>query len=277
MDILWMTLLWNILLTRQFYSINFFYLNMRLNNSPNLNISNGAINSSQKPNSFMARFLDSNKMVEQNKKDVFVKSTPSDISFGSKALYKVMLRVKNPSGDYESVPALFTRVLQTNNKKFQNLIQDWIKKDEYSLATFFPGAKGRKMPTQNFYALEMKNTKNIHKNATAIMSTSDVVVDGQKALKIDILQSTPKVAKQSFEDVSYLNNDIKGSGELMLYGAIKEAKAKGCKVLTLESSNDPFYQKMGMSHMTIDDTSVFRLYESQFDDFLARVEKKYQM
>ena len=93
--------------------------------------------------------------------------------------------------------------------------------------------------------------------------------DRDKSLfAVDYLQAHPNIENKQ-------SPAIKGSGELMLYGCVKEAKEHGFKKVYISSSNNPFYEHLNLKPGARN--STFIIDEADYDSFLAKVEQKYEI
>ena len=74
---------------------------------------------------------------------------------------------------------------------------------------------------------------------------------------------------------------LKGAGELAVYCAVKLAKANGFKKVALFSSNNDFYDKIGMPKMEKYNkdiyTTPYLLKKEDYNKFLERIENKYSL
>ena len=123
----------------------------------------------------------------------------------------------------------------------------------------------------NFYIIEKSDkSKNTYRKTTCIMETTPVDSEDKSMFRIFLLQSHPEIARKQ-------HPKIKGSGELALYGGVKEAKEHGFESVQLLSANNSFYEHMGFTTMEKYRQNWYELPSSEFDKFLERIEKKYGM
>ena len=89
-------------------------------------------------------------------------------------------------------------------------------------------------------------------------------------MEINYLQSMRNVQTSRFKN-------IKGGGELCLYGLVKLAQEKELDYINLRSEKDSFYDhiKFGTKEKRADDSTYYTLRNSEFSEFLRRVESKY--
>lgn len=73
------------------------------------------------------------------------------------------------------------------------------------------------------------------------------------------------------------NKKVGGAGELLIYGLVKLAKKYHFDIFNLISTNNGFYQKIGLKNdlEKYGDSSFFVLNRCDYDSFLSKVEKKY--
>lgn len=75
-------------------------------------------------------------------------------------------------------------------------------------------------------------------------------------------------------------SSIRGAGELAVYSVVNYAKKCGCEKVTLQSTNNGFYEnigfEMGAGYSPISGYCPFYLDKKDYDWFLKRVEEKYK-
>lgn len=210
-------------------------------------------------------------------------STPAtktkSVSFSGNPLYKINLKKKKPNGEYETIPALFCQLIK-NNRKDKKIIaklrKSWRNETTYG-NDISMGFLKYKSNRESYYFTEIIDPeKNPNKKITCIVkSTNPNQPKNKDVFMIEYLQSSPDIA-----DVK--NPPIKGSGELCLYSLIKIAKQYGFKEVRLSSTKYGFYEEMKFEVIKRygKDGKIaaeYRLDASNFDSFIERVEKKYNL
>lgn len=204
-------------------------------------------------------------------------STPKrkSISFGEIPIYQINLKQKNKDGQYSFIPACFSKI---NNKDKEDIVlmekigNYWSRKPrETSYGITVSNNFLWAACDNNFYIIEKSDkSKNTYRKTTCIMETTPVDSEDKSMFRIFLLQSHPEIARKQ-------HPKIKGSGELALYGGVKEAKEHGFESVQLLSANNSFYEHMGFTPMEKYRQNWYELPSSEFDKFLERIEKKYGM
>lgn len=160
---------------------------------------------------------------------------------------------------------------------------DYSKSDEelinsmhtsWSSTRYFPSISAEYAISTGNYKFHMvaAGNRNIikRKDVKSIVDFEILGRQDNKILCINYLQSAPEIANNR-------NSDIEGAGELLMYSVVKYAKESKCKKITLVSSCNGFYRNIGLKATQVinDKAARFELEEKDYDEFLARVEKKY--
>lgn len=202
-------------------------------------------------------------------------------SFGQIRLDTVNLKKKTFGKDkFKFVQAAFSELEPKNmedQEKMFRLQKEWQKTRLGDMLTtdFLHNVR----PGCKYYILE-EMPKNGSKNSKVtnlmeLVFPSDKVLAGNekfKKLKIEFVQSAPQIADKK-------NAKIRGSGELALYETVKMAKEQNLDAVELFSINNDFYDRMGfeMTRKGSYGTAVYELPSARFNEFLERVEKKYNL
>lgn len=108
-----------------------------------------------------------------------------------------------------------------------------------------------------------------------ILSLAEVQISNSKknlmhSMEISYLQSLHTNPSSKFKN-------IKGGGELCLYGLARLAKEKNLDYVFLRSEQNGFYDhiKFGEKESLADNATYYRIKNGSFDNFLRRVEQKY--
>ncbi len=165
----------------------------------------------------------------------------NSVAFKSKKIYDLEILKLGKNGQYELVPASFTRLLNSSVEDCKAL--DSIKKS-WKGADFITELVEKFNFTKNpyaHYAVEIKDDKlPLHKKIVALACTSSSEVSNNSQLKLYLLQGKP--ASKYGQD----KRQFKGAGELMMYGLTRIAKASNVEKLCLDSTNDAFYDALHM-------------------------------
>lgn len=197
---------------------------------------------------------------------------PKKVAFTSHPVFPVKVKQLNEEGCYEPVPATFTRY-DVNDvqdaRSFMTLVDEW-DETEYGPVIINDFLGKEKFP--EFYTVELDNKElRPDEKISTIMQVS--CEDHSKKLGVMyvyFVQSAPST-------VGNEKPSIKGSGELALYGAVRLAKERGLPKVSLSSSNDSFYDKIGFDkrHPLEDGLTLYELRSKNYDAFLERIENKY--
>lgn len=195
---------------------------------------------------------------------------PKRISFGERPLYNIKLKERLENDTFSKTDGTFAS-LNPDDKRDTELIKKletlW-NPSGYAAVIAEEFLHPYKSKNSSFYIIEKNSPANdtLHKT-TCIASATNVDNTDKSAFEIDYIQTTPDISQSD-------NPQIKGSGELMVYGCVKEAQKYGFQKVSIFSSNNSFYEHLGFNKV------AYRWYElpsSQYDEFLERVEKKYAM
>lgn len=188
------------------------------------------------------------------------------ISFKSIPIYDV--KVKKKEGlTYKNVDATFSRLNPYDNNDVAaiNKIRKKWNSESYTgeIAENFrnPGVGDL------FFAVELKGDEPLSKRIVSLCETCPYL----PSIHIDFLQSRDK----SYIDIKK-EGDIKGGGEVLLYGITRAAKTNCLDRIYLSSAYTAidFYKHIGFKNSGLGTTSM-ELENPDFDSFMARVEEKY--
>lgn len=199
-------------------------------------------------------------------------------NFGAQPLYPLNVKQKVDNG-YITVPAHFCEIDYIDsddvdlvikmNKKWvpQNPLENYINTITKNFVKNI-----RKKQTRKYFILQLdKPTLSDYARTVAIMETTNPKKVNKKGLEITFLQSVNSIYK-SFRQV-----DIKGAGEQIIAGVVKYAKNNNYSHVNLFSTKDSFYEKIGFRCIQKDrDGSIFFLSKYDYDNFLNRVNEKYE-
>ena len=82
---------------------------------------------------------------------------------------------------------------------------------------------------------------------------------------------------QSMKDIPCSRfSEVKGGGELCLYGLVRLAKERNLDYVVLSSTNNAFYDHLEFGEKyNFCNSTMFKLHKESYDEFLAKIEKKY--
>lgn len=192
-------------------------------------------------------------------------------SFGAIKLYNVGLKQLTGKGKHVLVPAVFSKLLSEDVPMMKNIYPKWgtTKYGKEIINSYLDKHNARDNfayfpPTNSeFYAIMQEGISSKNDKIRALAK----IYNFRSFFEVQYIQSESKVGK---------GNTIKGAGEVLMYGIVKKAKELQKKVVFLISTADEWYQKMGFKKVGYDPcSSSFELDASKYDEFLKKIEKKY--
>lgn len=198
--------------------------------------------------------------------DSFEKS--NDVNFGAQKLYDVNLRRRTTGRKLKAqVFALDSSARDKN--LFFNLYLGW-GVTQYALPMYQNYHRGGK---DKFIAVSLGNEPHPRAgNIQSVVNFKDVRVKGKKECRIIYLQSAPNIADNP-------KSSVRGAGEVALYAVVKYAKKNKCSRISLLSTNNDFYErigfKMGVKSHPLSNICEYYLEEKDYNAFLGMIEKKY--
>ena len=187
----------------------------------------------------------------------------SNISFKSTPLYDVKVK-KRDGSFYLSTDAVFSRLNFDDEEDREALLKI---KENWKDAKYCEKIVDNYMAGKNrfFYAIELKGEGEL---ADRIVTLADVSKPFCKMSFLQFLQSKIPHGKK---------NDIKGGGEAMLYGIVRETKKRNLDKVELcaNEESSKFYRHIGFEKESVFDPMELIMPREKFDSFLSRVEKKY--
>lgn len=192
-------------------------------------------------------------------------------SFGNTILDNAQLRKRALNGTYKQVDAFVSKLTKNDPKDLSvldKIRESWRRNTAFSEEIMFCFKHDER---KNIYMTELKNKclKIKQKVCCLMQTTNPDKCSSRDIFHIDFIQSAPSIADRVTQ------SPIKGAGELTIYEAVKTAKKEGYKRIQLSSIKDDFYSKIGFNE--IENTHIFFLENKDFDNFLNRVEKKYNI
>lgn len=203
-------------------------------------------------------------------------NTNSQPSFGKKKLYSINLRKMQEDGTYDFIPAFFSKLNPKNedDKYLMEKLQGfWSPKRSRNMTEdivedFFTTPKNKE---HSFYIIE-KNDDEFYVDTfcrtTSVVETTNPKSRDKSKFEINYIQANPDIVNSD-------TPEIKGSGEMMIYSCVKEAKKHGFHMVEIYSKNDDFYDHIGLIERP--SAHYFSLYKEEYDYFLNRIKQKYNL
>ena len=187
----------------------------------------------------------------------------SNISFKSTPIYDVKVKKKDGS-DYIKADAVFS-ILNADDKEDREAILK--VQESWEGAKYTPNISYnfKTKKKQKFYAIELKGSEPLSER---IVTLADVERPFCNMSFLQFLQSKPDFKKDRF---------IKGGGEVMLYGIVRETKKQDLDRVELCATDKSinFYRHLGFKQDDPNDPTELILKNKDFDSFIKRVEGKY--
>ena len=199
-------------------------------------------------------------------------------SFSSIPIYDLTALKQEKYGRKTKMPVRFSRITPEDNDDYYAIVQignNLVQGDTYGRIIccnfrYFP-------PKEiNFFAIETEEDIPL-KDKILSMAQVNIYQDlenkhftsSKSRMQISLLQSFHNIPYSRFED-------IKGGGELCLYGLVKLAQEKNIDYITLSSSRNAFYDHIQFGKKsTFANSTMYKLEKDDYEEFLKRVEAKY--
>lgn len=192
-------------------------------------------------------------------------------NFGSVKVDSLNLLKKVSNDTFTPVKATFSELIPDDAKdvEFVKKLKDaWKGATEYG--TEICDGFLQKIKDSRFFVTEI--VENGKKKVTNIMQLNFPKTRYANDVELKYLQSAPDIADK------LSSAPIKGSGETAMYEIAKIAKNGNYDGISLMSTNDRFYEKIGMADLgSYDDHSLYGLAKNKLDWFMARIAKKYDL
>ncbi len=197
------------------------------------------------------------------------------VAFKSQPIYKLKIKKLMPDGRYNLVPALFSKLDSNSHIDIEAIKK--IKAQESKNSDYFGNMAGyflNKSTSDSFYVIELLDDgiKNLSDRITCLMQVDKISKKTkEEPLFISFIESKSNIVRA-------INPEVRGSGELGLYGLVKLAKKNKKKTVELFTSNESFYKKMGFKRLLGSSfTPKYELNIENYDYFINRVEEKYEI
>lgn len=202
-------------------------------------------------------------------------ANPYKPSFSRISIYELNAIKEEPDGRRTKVPVRFSKLDRQNIDDHKDMLKmrfNLGKKDVCGIFICEDFAGHPPSMTHNFI-IETEERELPLKDRIIAMAQVDIWDSPRsfvRNMEINYLQSMRNVQSSRFKN-------IKGSGELCLYGLVKLAQEKELDYIYLRSEEDKFYDhiKFGTKEKRGDDSTYYVLKNGEFSEFLRRVEAKY--
>ncbi len=192
-------------------------------------------------------------------------------TFGETPIYPIKLKKK--SGDrYKLVRASFSELSSKDKNDYvvmSKVTDNWVKHSQNYVADiaddFFRGKRDKKLFATN---LNLK-AQNLYNKLTSLVLVTNPNNRSKKEFNIFFIQTKPELIE---------NANIKGAGEVGIYGALKLAKDNKFKKVKIHSSNDSFYDKLGIPKVGVsEEESLYEISHKRYNEFLKKIASKYSI
>lgn len=212
-----------------------------------------------------------NTSVPKNRGNFYLKNS---LSFSSQFLYKANIKQILKNGEERFVPVNITRFIPEDPSDVNSMTN---AENYFSEEGFFSCIKRNFAQNMNnyFLALEINSTGKKPKNKiiglAEVTSATYNGSEGYNDLEVMLMQSGKSAEKES------RNRKYKGAGELLLYGICKLARDLGFSEVTLNSTNDEFYDHINMPKAPDLGKSYYAFKKNIMDKFIQEIKKKYSI
>lgn len=200
-----------------------------------------------------------------------IQNNTKNPSFGSTKLHNVVLKTPQVLGEWGKFNAYFSRLDKLDIPYITSQEAQW------------KGTKYGKRIIDNFKNMFSFNVLPKH-NATQyfIIEGSKPLLKTEQPKGKEIYGMAQVVSYGNMFEISYIQsasklgkyqNKVKGIGQMLLYGIVKEAKKQKKKLISLVSTADKFYKHSGWRNTNV---SQFELRAKDYDAFLEDMEYKYK-
>ena len=200
-------------------------------------------------------------------------------SFKGTPLFPVNIKTKQDDGTFKLSPAYFVELdyFDDNDCNLMLKINNrWLAKERFSdyassiCRNFFKAQRGPW--SRRFFAIQLDNSqKDDYVKTASIMETTNPERFPKTYLEINFIQSATALVP-GFSPVK-----AKGAGEQLIYGAVKLAQAYDLENISVFSTNDDFYEKIGLRKIhKYNDGTYYGVFYQNFDKFTKQIEEKYR-
>lgn len=205
----------------------------------------------------------------QNNFNYQTKNNSKMQNFGMRKIDDVKIMRRLADGALKPIKATFSELEFDNPKDIKlvnDLKQEWGKDTKYTNA--FALRFLQKEEDSRFFVSEIiEGGKKKIANIMQVMMPNGT---SKSYMEIELLQSAPDIADKA------ITSPIRGSGAVAMYEATKLAKNNDCSHISLFSTADRFYEKIGMEdNGSVAGISLFSLAKNRYDSFMENIVRKY--
>ena len=203
--------------------------------------------------------------------------------FGSRKVFPVKVRKKNERNEYDFVNAKFTSLSPQSKRDrdaMDEILHSWYapKCEDNYISNIVSSFKTNKYSKSYAIELEDVNTKKLAPRILSLIQITDPNISNKECMEVFYLQASPVILWS--EDTPI----VRGSGEMAMYGAVKLAQKNQFDRLEVFSTNDGFYDKIGLPLTCTSSVNLYgnagSFYELQRNDyarFLNNIDRKYSL
>ncbi len=220
-----------------------------------------------------------NPKVNSKKNLPSLQSKSYNPSFSSISLYGINAIKEGQDGRKSYVPASFSRISPEDHCDYFTMVElgnRLVQGDRYGAQICF-NFRNKPPKEVNFFAIETEERGVPQKDK--IISLAQVNIYDNRLqnpyypnkhyMEIALIQSMKNIPCSRF-------SDVKGGGELCLYGLVRLAKERNLDYVVLSSTNNAFYDHLEFGEKyNFCNSTMFKLHKESYDEFLAKIEKKY--
>ena len=202
-------------------------------------------------------------------------------NFGSQPVYPINFKMMRRDGNFSLLKGNFSKISLYDQgdyvalEKAASLWDDITLGNVCYIKSIVSDFKNPK-PYMDYYITETRTpTDDLYSRLTSVVEVTNPQIPDKDFFSIFYVQSAP--VNSYFSRIL----PLKGAGELAIYGAVKLAKENGFKKVSLFSSNNAFYDKIGMPRIKKYNEQIFTtpylLKEEDYDKFMGNIERKYSL
>lgn len=184
----------------------------------------------------------------------------NNLSFGSKPIYR--MNVISRKRNNEFIPVLFSELDKSSDSDIA--LMSSLNSTKWSLCPIFSQLCEdftNKKPGKNFFIIE-----SIYNNTVDRIKSIISITKEKTKITVNQLISSPKEQEE---------NEIKGAGATAILGIIKIAKKENIPEISLCSTEDIFYERLGFKQD--DFTCLMQLGSEKFDKVIETISRKYKI
>lgn len=200
-------------------------------------------------------------------------------SFSSISLYGINVLKEEKDGGKSHLPASFSRISPEDPNDYLTMVDfgnRLVQGDRYGAQICY---NFRIMPPKevNFFVVETEERGIPLKDKIISLAQVNIYDNGlqnpynpnKRYMEIALIQSMKDIPCSRF-------SDVKGGGELCLYGLVRLAKERNLDYVMLSSTSNKFYDHIEFgTRENFTSSTIFKLNKESYNEFLEKVEKKY--